>query len=156
MPTLSRPDNSEPERFRSTRRAHRNETAQDYVESIAQLIEERDQARVGDLAKVMGVSHVTVTRIITRLAKEGLVTKEPRQPIFLTPTGQEMAHASQQRHQVVLGFLLAIGINDRQAQIDAEGIEHHVSAETLDALSQITHQLIAQSPNDLPSPQSND
>jgi len=156
MPTLSRPDNSEPERFRSTRQAHRDETAQDYVESIAQLIEERNQARVGDLAKLMGVSHVTVTRIITRLAKEGLVTKEPRKPIFLTPIGQEMAHASQQRHQVVLAFLLAIGVNDRQAQIDAEGIEHHVSSETLAALSQITYQLITQSPSIPPNSLSNE
>jgi DtxR family transcriptional regulator, manganese transport regulator len=134
-------DNSAAERFRSTRRAHRDETAEDYVEAIAQLIEEQGAARVGKLAELMDVSHVTVTRIIARLAKEGLVTTEPRQPIYLTDTGQEMAEASRARHLVVLGFLQAIGVEERQAQIDAEGIEHHVSSETLEALRRITDQL---------------
>ena len=141
MPAPHRPDISEPERFRSTRRAHRDETAEDYVEAIAQLIEERGSARVGKLAEVMGVSHVTVSKIIARLSKEGLVTTEPRKPIFLTQTGHEMALASHERHLVVLGFLRAIGVDERQAQIDAEGIEHHVSAETLAALRSITVEL---------------
>jgi len=129
------------ERFLETRIAHQDETAEDYVEAIAQLIAEHGSARVGKLARVMGVSHVTVTRIITRLAKEGLVTTEPRKPIYLTPSGQEVARASRHRHEVVLGFLRALGIEERQAQIDAEGIEHHVSAETLSALDRLSKQL---------------
>ena len=145
MPTPSQPDISQPERFHSTRRAHRDETAEDYVEAIAQLIEEQGSARVGKLAKAMGVSHVTVTRIIARLAKEGLVSTQPRKPISLTQTGQQMAQESHQRHLVVLGFLRAIGVDDRQAQIDAEGIEHHVSAQTLEALKSLTKDLSDQS-----------
>jgi len=139
MPDKSKPDISQPERFHSTRRAHRDETAEDYVEAIAQLIEERGSARVGELAEVMGVSHVTVTRIIARLCKEGLMTTEPHKPIYLTESGKAMAHESHERHLVVLRFLLAIGVEEKQAQIDAEGIEHHVSAETLAALCRITH-----------------
>lgn len=141
MPVSNQPDISQPERFHSTRKAHRDETAEDYVEAIAQLIETQGSARVGMLAQAMGVSHVTVTRIIARLCKEGLVTTEPRKPINLTQAGQEMASASHERHQVVLGFLRAIGVEERQAQIDAEGIEHHVSAQTLDALRSLTDQL---------------
>jgi DtxR family transcriptional regulator, manganese transport regulator len=129
------------ERFASTRRAHRDETAEDYVEAIDQLIEEQQVARVGELARVMGVSHVTVTRIIARLSKEGLVTTEPRKPIYLTDAGKAMAKASRARHQIVLGFLRALGIDERQAQIDAEGIEHHVSAQTLAALSKLAERL---------------
>ncbi len=140
MTTPDRPDHlghlepSAAERFRSTRRAHRDETAEDYVEAIDQLINTHGKARVGELAKLMGVSHVTVTRIIARLCKEGLVTREPHQPIELTETGQKMAMESHERHQVVLAFLRAIGVDESQAQIDAEGIEHHVSAQTLDAM----------------------
>lgn len=141
MPNQSKPDISQPERFHSTRRAHRDETAEDYVEAVAQLIEEQGTARVGQLAKAMGVSHVTVTRIVSRLCKEGLLTTEPHKPIFLTDTGREMAHESHERHLVVLRFLLAIGVEERQAQIDAEGIEHHVSAETLAALCRISDEL---------------
>lgn len=129
------------ERFHSTRQAHRDETAEDYVEAIAQLIEECGVARVGELAQVMGVSHVTVTRIIARLCKEGLVIREPHKPIFLTDAGRKMAHESRERHQVVLGFLRAAGVSEHQAQIDAEGIEHHVSTETLAALRELTERL---------------
>ncbi|MEX0876694.1 MAG: manganese-binding transcriptional regulator MntR [Phycisphaerales bacterium] len=141
MPRSSRPDISRPERFHSTRRAHRDETAEDYVEAIAQLIEERGVARVGALAEVMGVSHVTVSRIIARLTSEGLVTTEPRRPILLTDQGREVARASIERHQLVLRFLTAIGVPEHQAQIDAEGIEHHVSAQTLAALRAVTDRL---------------
>ncbi len=139
------PDISQSERFRSTRRAHRDETAEDYVEAIAQLIEEQGAARVGKLAQTMGVSHVTVTRIIARLCKEGLVITEPRKPIHLTEPGQAMAKASRERHQAVLAFLRAIGVDKQQAQIDAEGIEHHVSSQTLAAIKELTHRI--ESPN---------
>lgn len=141
MPHESKPDITEPDRFRHTRRAHRDETAEDYVEAVTQLIEVNGEARVGTLAQVMGVSHVTVTRIIARLANEGLVTTQPRKPIDLTSAGREMARNSIEKHLVVLGFLIAIGVDERQAQIDAEGIEHHVSQETLSALRRVSDML---------------
>jgi DtxR family manganese transport transcriptional regulator len=135
------PDLETPERFVSTRKAHRDETAEDYVEAIDQLIAQRGHARVGELAELMGVSHVTVTRIVSRLQREGLVVTEPRKPITLTQSGQALALESRSRHEVVLRFLLAAGVDPRQAQIDAEGIEHHVSQETLEALKKISDSL---------------
>ncbi|MFK7760420.1 MAG: manganese-binding transcriptional regulator MntR [Phycisphaerales bacterium] len=135
------PDLSRAERFESTRAAHRDETAEDYVEAIAQLINTTGTARISDLSSCMGVSHVTVTRIIDRLIREGLVTKDPRKPIHLTETGKEMAKQSQARHEIILAFLLALGIDEHQAQIDAEGIEHHTSQQTLQALAQLTARL---------------
>jgi len=147
MARSSRPDNTRPERFHSTRKAHRDETAEDYVEAIAQLIEERGVARVGALAEVMGVSHVTVSRTIKRLAGEGLVHTEPRRPVALTDAGRAMARESLERHRIVLRFLLAIGVPEQQAQIDAEGIEHHVSAKTLAALDALAERLSHQPPS---------
>ena len=140
MPT-PKPDITQSSRFAKTRAAHRDETAEDYVEAVAQLIEQQGNARVGALAKCMGVSHVTVTRIIDRLAREGLVTKEPRKPIRLTAAGQSMADDSRARHEIILAFLLALGIDESQAQIDAEGIEHHTSEQTLRALKHLTEKL---------------
>jgi len=139
--TTPKPDITQSTRFVRTRDAHRDETAEDYVEAIAQLIEQQGTARVGALAQCMGVSHVTVTRIIDRLSREGLVTKEPRKPIHLTPSGQSMADDSRARHEIILAFLLALGIEESQAQIDAEGIEHHTSEQTLQALKQLTNTL---------------
>lgn len=130
-----------PNRYLSTRLAHRDETAEDYVEAIAQLTALHGQARVKHLAAHMGVSHVTVTRIVTRLQRDGLVTTEPYQPIELTPKGRRMAAASEKRHRIVLDFLIAAGVSPKQAEIDAEGIEHHVSAATLKAFARLTRQL---------------
>ncbi len=121
------------ERFEQTRAAHRDETAEDYVEAIAELIDERGEARNKDLARMMGVSHVTVSRIMRRLRDEGLVEFETHRPLALTPKGRRMAEAARRRHEVVVGFLRAIGVGARQAEIDAEGIEHHVSAQTIRA-----------------------
>jgi DtxR family manganese transport transcriptional regulator len=121
-------------RFRRTRAAHRDETAEDYVEAIMQLVTDRGEARVRDLAAMMGVSHVTVTRIVARLAREGLVDAKPYRPVSLTATGRRMADRIRERHVVVLGFLKILGVPAKQAEIDAEGIEHHVSEATIRAM----------------------
>ena len=117
--------------FRRTRRDHAIETAEDYVEAIADLERERGECRGGDLAKVFGVTHVTVTKTIARLQNEGLVTSKPYGPIQLTPSGKRMADESRRRHEIVVQFLRAIGVSQETAEVDAEGIEHHVSKETL-------------------------
>ncbi len=113
------------------RQDHASETAEDYVEAIAQLIQEQGRCRVVDLATRFGISHVTVTKTVARLAKEGLVITQPYGPMTLTETGARMAAESQKRHEIVYQFLLAIGVSAATAADDAEGIEHHVSAETL-------------------------
>lgn len=114
-----------------TRRDHASETAEDYVEAVAELIQGAGACRVTDLARRFGVSHVTVTRIIARLQSEGLVDTEPYQPIELTTKGKRLAEKCRARHDLVYQFLLALGIDERTAAIDAEGIEHHVSPVTL-------------------------
>jgi DtxR family transcriptional regulator, manganese transport regulator len=121
-------------RFRTTRAAHRDETAEDYVEAIMQIQVERGEARVRDLARFMGVSHVTVTRIIARLCKVGLVISQPYKPVELTPAGKRLAARIRKRHEIVLSFLVSLGVPARQAEIDAEGIEHHVSDATIRAM----------------------
>src|SRR4051794_19569680 len=75
------------ENLSQTRREHANEIAEDYVEAIADLVTETGEARVVDLAKRLGVTHVTVNRTISRLQKSGLVTSQPYRAIFLTDKG---------------------------------------------------------------------
>jgi DtxR family transcriptional regulator, manganese transport regulator len=127
-------------RFRSTRAAHKDETAEDYVEAIGQLAA-GGEVRVRDLARLMGVSHVTVTRIVTRLGRAGYLKTEPYRPIVLTAKGWTMAARIRRRHEVVLGFLKALGVPERQAEIDAEGIEHHVSEATIRAMMRAAEML---------------
>jgi DtxR family manganese transport transcriptional regulator len=61
------------------------------------------------------------------------VSRKPYRGVFLTPAGLKMAQESRERHQTVEAFLRSLGISAETARIDAEGIEHHVSAETLAA-----------------------
>lgn len=124
------------EPHRRTRRDHATETAEDYVEAVAEIIAERETCRLVDLAKYFAVSHVTANRIVARLQKEGLLQTEPYQPIELTPQGKRLADRCRQRHEIVYRFLLSLGIDKKTAAIDAEGIEHHVSPKTLRKLEQ--------------------
>lgn len=127
--------------FARTRQAHHDESAEDYVEAIADLIDGQGEARVRDLAEIMGVSHVTVSRIVTRLRGEGYVDTQPYRPIKLTSKGRTLASRTKQRHKVVLRFLLAIGVPKKQAEIDAEGIEHHVSSATIRAMEKVARKI---------------
>ncbi|MEM6553328.1 MAG: manganese-binding transcriptional regulator MntR [Planctomycetota bacterium] len=115
-----------------TRRDHARETAEDYVEAIAEIAARKDGAcRIVDLTHRFGVSHVTAIKIIKRLENEGLVTTQPYQPVQLTPAGKRLARACRKRHQLVYDFLLKLGVDPTTAATDAEGIEHHLSPKTL-------------------------
>lgn len=133
MAEPERSDRPEVERFRRVREAHQTELAEDYVELIGDLIVETGEARVVDLAERLGVSSATVNNAIQRLQRDGLVTTKPYRAIFLTERGQEMAAHARERHRLVVEMLLALGVDRATAEVDAEGIEHHVSDATLSA-----------------------
>lgn len=120
--------------YRRTRSDHARELAEDYVELVDDLIRETGEARAVDLARRLGVTQVTVTKTVERLKREGLVTSEPYRSIFLTPEGKKLADFTRARHQSVLEFLIALGVPRTDAEVDAEGIEHHISPRTLDAM----------------------
>jgi DtxR family manganese transport transcriptional regulator len=121
--------------YQRTRDDHSRERAEDYVELIDDLIRETGEARATDLAARLGISHVTVSKTVRRLVRDGYVTVQPYRSIFLTDEGQAMADASRARHALVLAFLVKLGVPPDVAEIDAEGIEHHVSSETLEMMA---------------------
>ena len=122
------------ESFQRSRRDRAGEIAQDYVEAIADLSAAVGEARVTDLARRLGVTHVTVNRTLARLKSAGYVNTKPYRAIFLTDAGHKLAMESKQRHETVVAFLRSLGISKKAAELDAEGIEHHVSPETLAAM----------------------
>lgn len=125
-------------KFDRIRRAHQSEVAEDYVEMISDLIEETGEARTVDLAARFGVTSPTVNAIVRRLQRENLVETRPYRSIFLTEAGKALAESSRARHQIVRDFLATIGVPETIAEEDAEGVEHHVSEETLAVFAQIT------------------
>lgn len=128
------------EGFRQVREAHRRELIDDYVELISDLIIEVGEARQVDMAARLGVSQPTVAKMLKRLASVGLIEMIPWRVVFLTAEGERLAQESRERHQIVENFLLMLGISPEIARRDAEGMEHHVSKETLEAFSQFTQQ----------------
>ena len=124
--------------FRQVRRAHETETIEDYVELIADLIDESGEARSVEICRRLGVSSATVNKMIARLQQLDLVTAQPYRSIFLTDEGRAVAEKSRKRHHIIVEFLLALGISEKTAWADAEGLEHHCSEETLQAFERFT------------------
>ena len=121
------------QQYATVRNAHETEL-------IGDLLAHRGEARAADIANRMAVSQATVSKMIRRLNELELVTSKPYRSLFLTEAGQKMAETSRTRHDIVLHFLRALGVKDGTARIDAEGMEHHVSDETLAIMQRFTEQ----------------
>jgi len=120
--------------FIETRKHHHLETAEDYTELVADLIEKKGEARTCEIAKEMGISHVTASKTIQRLQNEGFLKTSSHRPVHLTKKGEALAKYAKERHQVLLQFLKSLGVPDDIAAIDVEGMEHHISPATLQAI----------------------
>jgi len=123
-------------RFRKTRSAQSAAVHEDYVELIADLLTNTGEARPTDVARRLGVSHVTAVKTISRLKRDGLATGRPYRGIFLTDEGRRLATRVRARHRLVVDVLLALGVPAEAAEADAEGIEHYVSETTLKAFAE--------------------
>lgn len=124
------------ERFNNARSAQSVALLEDYTEMIDDLMRDFGEARVADIARLMGVTHPTATKAIARLKREGLAIARPYRGVFLTDKGTEMAARVRARHRTVVDLLIAVGVPPEAAEMDAEGIEHHVSDATLRAFAE--------------------
>jgi DtxR family manganese transport transcriptional regulator len=129
------PEDDQAARFVRQREADRTAVAEDYVELIADLLRAEGEARAVDLARRMGVSQATVANTITRLQRDGLVETRPYRGLFLTEAGSELAARAKARHELVVRFLIAVGLDAETAEADAEGLEHHASEKALAAFA---------------------
>ncbi len=129
------PEDTQAQGFGRARRARATELLEDYAELIDDLSGSHGQARATDIARRLGVSHVTAVKAIARLEREGLARSVPHRGVSLTPPGQALAARVRARHRLVFELLLALGVPPEDARADAEGIEHHVSPATLAAFA---------------------
>src|SRR5436309_15955780 len=126
-------------RFGKARSAQSTALLEDYVELIADLLAMTGEARPTDIARRLGVSHPTAINTIARLKREALATARPYRGVFLTEKGEALARRVRARHRLVVDLLIALGVPAESAEVDAEGIEHHVSETTLTALARFLH-----------------
>jgi DtxR family manganese transport transcriptional regulator len=71
---------------------------------------------------------------VKRLQDEDLLHSKPYKPVELTVKGSKLAKRVKERHLIVLAFLTKLGVDKANAEIDSEGIEHHVGSKTLAAM----------------------
>ena len=113
----------------------------DYLERILELNERKGYARIIDLAADLNVSQPSASAMVKRLAKSGLLRSEAYRGFVLSPAGQKRAAYIHDRHKALAAFFHAIGVEDKIAARDIDGIEHHLSPQTVEALKRATRKL---------------
>src|SRR3989442_178393 len=114
-----------------------SQSAEDYLERIHELIEEKGYARVVDIASSLQVKQASVTSMVQKLGELGYLNYEKYRGLVLTHKGREVACNIQRRHETLSRFFSLLGLDDQTQKSDIEGIEHHLSPATVDMLADL-------------------
>jgi Mn-dependent DtxR family transcriptional regulator len=104
---------------------------EDYLEKIYKLIDEKGYARVSDIAEGLEVHPSSVTKMIQKLDKDSYLVYEKYRGLILTSKGKKMGKRLVDRHQLLEEFLTVLGVNEENIYKDVEGIEHHLSWDSI-------------------------
>src|SRR5678815_2082360 len=104
-----------------------SQSAEDYLERIHELIQEKGYARVVDIASSLRVKQASVTSMVQKLGELGYLNYEKYRGLMLTPKGKTVATGIQRRHETLARFFSVLGLDPETQQRDIEGIEHHLS-----------------------------
>lgn len=105
------------------------ESAEDYLEAILVLREQRGAVRSIDVANELGVSRPSVSIAMKKLRENGLITMDGGD-IVLLPEGEAIARRIFERHNLLSGFFVRLGVDRETAVTDACKVEHDLSEET--------------------------
>jgi len=115
-----------------------SQSAEDYLERIHELIESKGTAHVADIAQSLNVGQPSVTSMVQKLADEGYLRYEKYRSLTLTDAGRAVAERIRNRHVVLASFFTLFDLDDDTQARDIEGIEHHLSSDTLNTLADLT------------------
>ena len=115
-----------------------SQSAEDYLERIHELIESKGNAHVADIAQSLNVGQPSVTSMVQKLADEGYLRYEKYRSLTLTDEGRTVAEKIRNRHVVLASFFTLFDLDDDTQARDIEGIEHHLSSDTLNTLADLT------------------
>lgn len=114
---------------------------EDYLEQIHNLIGSKGYARVVDIAQNLGISQASVTNMIQKLDAEGFVIYERYRGVVLTEEGRKVGAEIARRHEVLTRLLAGFGLDPQTVHEDVEGMEHHISRQTLEVLTLLMEEL---------------
>jgi Mn-dependent DtxR family transcriptional regulator len=109
---------------------------EDYLEVIYELINQKGYATAVDISESLNVSSPSVTKMLQRLDESKYLRYEKYRGINLTNEGIAVAENIREKHHLLAEFFKMIGVDENTANLDAEGIEHHLHPETLKKLQQ--------------------
>jgi Mn-dependent DtxR family transcriptional regulator len=118
-------------------KASPSQSAEDYLERIHELIEQKGYARVVDIASSLEVKQASVTAMVQKLAEAGYLNYEKYRGLILTDEGRAVARKIHSRHITLSRFFSLFGLDPETQHNDIEGIEHHLSPETVEVLSDL-------------------
>ena len=118
---------------------------EDHIEQIYLLIDNKGYARVSDIAEALSVLPSSVTKMVQKLDKDGYLIYEKYRGLTLTPKGQKLGKRLVQRHDLLEQFLRLIGVDEERIYEDVEGIEHHLSWNSIDRIADLV-QLLEEEP----------
>ncbi|MCR5249627.1 MAG: metal-dependent transcriptional regulator [Lachnospiraceae bacterium] len=110
------------------------ESGEMYLETIYVLSLESTAVRAIDIGEHMGFSKPSVSRALGLLKDEGLIRKDKNNHITLTAAGEILAKRIYERHTVLSGLLMGLGVDEKTATEDACRIEHYISDTTFEAI----------------------
>lgn len=110
---------------------------EDYIEQIYNLIHTKGYARVTDIAEALEVHPSSVTKMIQKLDKDNYVHYEKYRGFILTDKGTKIGKRLVFRHDLLEQFLEIIGVDEDKIYDDVEGIEHHLSWNAIDRISDV-------------------
>ena len=113
----------------------KNNSAEDYLESILILHKSKGFARSVDIAKELGVTKPSVSNAMKRLRKKGMIYSSDKGHIFFTDAGKAVAEKVYSKHNLIKKMLIGMGVNEKRAAREACVIEHVISDETYECIS---------------------
>lgn len=119
--------------------AEHSESREDYLESILMLKNEKGAVRSIDIAEHFNYSRPSISRAMSILRNDGMITMDRNGYIELTGNGQKIANAVYARHNILISFLSLLGISDKTAEADACRIEHVLSQESINRIEEFVN-----------------
>ncbi|AUS08511.1 transcriptional regulator MntR [Laceyella sacchari] len=116
---------------------------EDYLENIYKLIEQKGYARVSDIAEALEVHPSSVTKMVQKLDQNKYLVYEKYRGLVLTSKGKKIGKRLMDRHQLLEEFLRLIGVSEDQIYHDVEGIEHHLSWDSITCIENLVQYLTA-------------
>ena len=113
---------------------NKNESAENYLETILVLSKKLPVVRSVDIATELGYKKSSISIAMKHLREKNHITVTDAGFIYLTDEGREIAEMIYERHQVLSSTLIKLGVPEDVAAEDACKIEHVLSTESFDAI----------------------